>query len=469
MRRVLPFLCALLLSTAVVPAFAQQQRLFAVMANEVVELDPRPASVGAVLRRFPLPADVSGTGAVSFGGGQFLAWTWNGAVVLLNTQSGAVQQFRFPEFDGVSLFEPISIVGTDGNARLLVVGLNASRRRVLLVADARTGSLRFQDLGGAIEVRPMAYAAGSNVLFLSRPVEIIFGQTLPKLIDVIDARTGAILKTLDVSPHIPFRLSANATGTRLFVTHESGTSAYDVVSGALLASNTSTPLLNGGHNGGFTALDEHRNRAVVSLAPGIQDYEAFAGISAFSLSSLQFIGKATVPQLPVPPPNLETKTFSGLTQEIDISGLSATMFALQAVAVRWGKYYSVRTCHESQLIALDAHTGQLRQAVSTTAALGSGACQADLVRITEPAAPGAPTAHVSGHRVTLQWKASLDATGYRVEAGSAPGLSNLATLDVDDPQLVVDGVPSGVYHLRVRARNTIGRSSASQDIRVVVP
>lgn len=55
-----------------------------------------------------------------------------------------------------------------------------------------------------------------------------------------------------------------------------------------------------------------------------------------------------------------------------------------------------------------------------------------------------------------------------LEAGSAPGLANLATIGVTEPHLVIDGVPSAAYHLRVRAINTIGKSAPSQEIRVVV-
>lgn len=77
---------------------------------------------------------------------------------------------------------------------------------------------------------------------------------------------------------------------------------------------------------------------------------------------------------------------------------------------------------------IDRHAGYdgrlliVEARISTTAALGAGACQADLV-----------------------------ATNIR------------------DSLLVVDDVPPGVYHLRVRAIHTIGKSGASPEIRVIVP
>jgi hypothetical protein len=58
---------------------------------------------------------------------------------------------------------------------------------------------------------------------------------------------------------------------------------------------------------------------------------------------------------------------------------------------------------------------------------------------------------------------------YRVEAGSAPGLSNLASLVVATPSFVTSGVPSGVYYVRVRALSAAGTGPASNEIVVAVP
>lgn len=211
--------------------------------------------------------------------------------VALDTQSGAVQQFTFPDFflGGV--------LGTDGIARLLVSGSNASGRKLVLVVDARSGSMRFLDVGPIGEIQQFAYAIASDVLFVSRPIVFVFGQTLPRLVDVIHASTGTLLKTLDVSPHLPFKLSTNATGTRLFVTYGGGTSAFDVVSGAQLASrrsNTSDQVLKDIPSS-VIAPEEYRNRLVVSVTPRVSGYEDSAGISAFTADSLQFIGKVQVP------------------------------------------------------------------------------------------------------------------------------------------------------------------------------
>jgi len=76
---------------------------------------------------------------------------------------------------------------------------------------------------------------------------------------------------------------------------------------------------------------------------------------------------------------------------------------------------------------------------------------------------------VSGNTVTLSWPPSAGATGYVIEAGSATGQANLATLPVGTNRLDVGGVPSGNYHVRVRATNACGVGAASEEVVVNVP
>jgi hypothetical protein len=69
--------------------------------------------------------------------------------------------------------------------------------------------------------------------------------------------------------------------------------------------------------------------------------------------------------------------------------------------------------------------------------------------------------------VDLRWTASAGGyqpTGYIVEAGSAPGLSDLATLPVGKVTRFVVTAPPGVYYVRVRAINARGPSASSNEI-----
>ena len=75
-----------------------------------------------------------------------------------------------------------------------------------------------------------------------------------------------------------------------------------------------------------------------------------------------------------------------------------------------------------------------------------------------PAAPTALTATVSGSTVALTWTPPPGpVTGYVVEAGLAAGQATLGSFAVGlAPGLVVNGVPPGVYAIRVRALSAAG-------------
>jgi predicted phage tail protein len=84
--------------------------------------------------------------------------------------------------------------------------------------------------------------------------------------------------------------------------------------------------------------------------------------------------------------------------------------------------------------------------------------------------PQAPTnliAGGSGATVDLRWTAPTGGypeTGYIIEAGSAPGLSDLATIRLGDVTRFTTTAPPGVYYVRVRAVNASGAGYASNEI-----
>ena len=88
----------------------------------------------------------------------------------------------------------------------------------------------------------------------------------------------------------------------------------------------------------------------------------------------------------------------------------------------------------------------------------------------EPLAPGNLTATVTGHTVTLSWSAPLGALlGYRLEAGTAPGLSNVANTAIGlATSFSASAVPAGTYYVRIRAIAADGESLPSNEVTVVV-
>jgi hypothetical protein len=83
-------------------------------------------------------------------------------------------------------------------------------------------------------------------------------------------------------------------------------------------------------------------------------------------------------------------------------------------------------------------------------------------------APASFGATVLGRFVALSWGGVAGTNNYLIEAGSAPGLSNVAIIPVTGT--VVGGpVPTGRYYARVRAMNGCGAGFASNEIVVTVP
>jgi predicted phage tail protein len=90
-----------------------------------------------------------------------------------------------------------------------------------------------------------------------------------------------------------------------------------------------------------------------------------------------------------------------------------------------------------------------------------------------PGPPGNFFARTSGRTVSLFWTASAagePATSYTIEAGSAPGLANLAQLVTGTPasSLNVPNVPPGTYWVRVRGSNAAGVGAPSQNVAIVM-
>jgi len=79
---------------------------------------------------------------------------------------------------------------------------------------------------------------------------------------------------------------------------------------------------------------------------------------------------------------------------------------------------------------------------------------------------------VAGSTVMLNWQApSGGSASYVIEAGSAPGLTNLANFDTQSPatSYTATGVGAGTFFVRVRAKNACGASgSASNEVVIVV-
>jgi hypothetical protein len=107
----------------------------------------------------------------------------------------------------------------------------------------------------------------------------------------------------------------------------------------------------------------------------------------------------------------------------------------------------------------------------------SGLLQSTLTWTISGASPPAPPTTLNGFTagsvVTLSWtrpSAGSTPTDYVVEAGSAPGLSNLALFHTGNDATIytATNVGSGVYYVRVRSSNSAGTSAPTPDLVVTV-
>ena len=94
-----------------------------------------------------------------------------------------------------------------------------------------------------------------------------------------------------------------------------------------------------------------------------------------------------------------------------------------------------------------------------------------------PPPPGPPvlTSSVAGNRsVFLAWTlpaTGAAVTGYQLQAGTAPGLSDATVLLLPSTPLAFGaaGVPAGTYFVRIVATSALGLGFVSNEVTVVVP
>jgi hypothetical protein len=136
---------------------------------------------------------------------------------------------------------------------------------------------------------------------------------------------------------------------------------------------------------------------------------------------------------------------------------SATEFHTSGVGA--GVYYfRVRAAND---VAVSAPSNEVQVTVGSHSSVCSG----------PPQAPGGLATTVTGQTVALVGGAAGGGpTSYVLEAGSAPGSTNLVNSDLGGSatSMTATGVGGGRYFVRVRARNACGTSGPSNEATVIV-
>jgi len=152
-------------------------------------------------------------------------------------------------------------------------------------------------------------------------------------------------------------------------------------------------------------------------------------------------------------------------------GCDVTSYSVQAGSSPGASDVAVMNVGTATTLSASAPAGiYYIRVVAVNAFGGSVASNEVTITVGCPAAPNAPTnlgGGSVGNLVALNWTAAgtgCAATSYVVQAGSAPGVSDLASLNVTGGTSLSVSAPQGTYYVRVVATNDFGASAASNEI-----
>jgi outer membrane protein assembly factor BamB len=186
-----------------------------------------------------------------------------------------------------------------------------------------------------------------------------------------------------------------------------------------------------------------------------------------------------LPGVPGAPTNLEAGTAGfdvTLTWEAPAAGPAPAAYLVEAgsgpALADLGSFSTGSTA--TMLSAAGAPAGSYYVRVRGQNVAGAGEASNNILLVLGvPGPPSDLTASTSGSTVSLTWTAPTlggAPTSYFLEAGSAPGLSDLASFSTGTlaTTLITAGVPPGTYYVRMKAENATGPSLPSDEIVVTV-
>ncbi len=152
----------------------------------------------------------------------------------------------------------------------------------------------------------------------------------------------------------------------------------------------------------------------------------------------------------------------------------ATSYVVSAGSVPGAEDRAVLNVGRRTNLVTAAPPGTYFVRVAGTNNCGRGPASNEVVLQVGAPPPGPPRnlqVTVSAGIATLTWDPPV--TGgpvsfYRLEAGSAPGLANLAVTTTGATAFVAPPVVPGVYHVRVRAGSVSGLSAPTPDVVVTI-
>jgi hypothetical protein len=302
---------------------------------------------------------------------------------------------------------------------------------------------------GFPEVR---YAQNADALFIRRANA---AETGPE-IAVVDVDSGALLRTLlDIGTSVAASYSFESTR---WLSHPSGTSlvahrgdSVEILSGADGTTVATAPVtVASGLGGPFTTLFAdwaHDRVFAVQGSPNnwVISPVATGGVVAGEAGDRGYC-----------PPQVTVSAHSGRGYLLHNTGSA-------------GKYYGPIF---TDLLAFDAGTLRVLARRDITAPFGFNSDSCGGLRLNLATAPGPPrnlTGTVAGGAVTLTWTNVGDASNFVLDAGIAPGRTDVTFGIGAASPVTFANAPPGAYYLRVRGTNAFGVSRPSNEVAVTVP
>jgi hypothetical protein len=164
-----------------------------------------------------------------------------------------------------------------------------------------------------------------------------------------------------------------------------------------------------------------------------------------------------------------TATLSWTASAADGQEDTPTHYVLEAGTTRGASDVARLNVGNTTVFRVEITSGTYYARVKAQNAAGESDPTED-IEIHTPGTPQAPTAlwlAGTGATVDLRWTASAGGylpAGYVIEAGSAPGLADLARIQTGTATRFTTAAPPGVYYVRVRAFNARGTSLPSNEI-----
>lgn len=203
------------------------------------------------------------------------------------------------------------------------------------------------------------------------------------------------------------------------------------------------------------------------------------GVSAATEEQAFVVGASGCSAPPAPPPDLSAAV-AGASVSLSWRASPQSIvsgYRLVIGTTSGGRELGVADVGLVTTFVAGAPTGAYFLRVFGVNAWGTGAPSAESVvvvgnPVVPPVAPYGLAVAKAGGILTFSWAAPSIGTGpfsYRLEAGSAPGLSNLATVPVGATTFSAAGVPPGLYYVRVRAVGVGGVGPVSNELVVTMP